>query len=60
MEGKCDWVEDEWDSSWHTSCANIFYFVDDGPKENQFKFCPFCGKNCVEIQLLKEMEDEED
>jgi len=28
---------------WETSCGNIFQFNVDGPNENHFKFCPYCG-----------------
>jgi len=42
----CFWVVDEtpWsDPIWQTTCDNIFEFTNDGPDENEFKFCPYCG-----------------
>jgi hypothetical protein len=39
----CTWQEDE-NNAWETSCGNIFEFFNDGPKQNKFKFCPYCGR----------------
>lgn len=39
---KCDWREDE-NGAWQTECKHLFEFINDGPEENKFKFCPFCG-----------------
>jgi hypothetical protein len=39
---RCDWKENE-DGQWPTGCGHCFDFIDDGPEENGFKFCPFCG-----------------
>jgi hypothetical protein len=38
--GECTWRED---CGWETSCGELFEFTADGPKENRFGFCPFCG-----------------
>ena len=44
----CKWVldPDEWcDSLWKMSCGEeLFRFEADGPHENRFKFCPYCGE----------------
>ena len=39
----CAWGKDE-DGIYQTDCGECFVFNDDGPKENGFKFCPYCGK----------------
>ena len=40
----CTWTEDE-NGPFSTYCNHSFYFEDgSGPKSNDFKFCPFCGK----------------
>ena len=39
----CLWVPDE-DGVWTSECNNKFFFDTDGPHENGFKFCPYCGK----------------
>ncbi len=43
---ECYWIEDhglDGDTLWQTTCANAFQFTADGPDENNFKFCPYCG-----------------
>jgi len=43
---ECYWIEDNTPNDsiiWQTTCANAFEFSADGPKENSFKFCPYCG-----------------
>jgi hypothetical protein len=39
----CQWKQDHDNGSWDTSCDNKFEFTNDGPKENEFSFCPYCG-----------------
>ena len=42
---RCTWTYRElygWDY-WDTACGNAFQFTADGPTENEFKFCPYCG-----------------
>jgi len=44
----CDWEED--DESYSTDCGQWFYFEYDGPEENGFKYCPYCGRELKEIK----------
>jgi hypothetical protein len=37
------------DEVWDTSCGNCFEFTVDGPHENSFAYCPYCGGR-IEIQ----------
>lgn len=39
----CAWTVEE-DGLWNTGCGNAFLFEVEGPHENGFKFCPYCGK----------------
>lgn len=39
----CAWIEDEM-GCWDAACGQSFEFYAEGPKENKFKFCPYCGK----------------
>ena len=50
----CEWTEDE-DGYWDTGCGELFQFNDDGPAENRFKFCPYCGG---ELKAVPIREDE--
>ena len=43
MSERCEWSEDD-DGVWETGCLNKFVFNDGGPPENDFEFCPYCGK----------------
>jgi len=36
------------DGCHETECGELFYFDYNGPKDNRFKFCPFCGKHIEE------------
>lgn len=51
MDEKCKWHKEDGDL--HVSgCGNSFYFEDwSTPLENDFSFCPFCGKPLEEIDL---------
>ncbi len=41
----CTWTwDDASENLWETSCAQLHEFIEDGPKENNYKFCPYCGK----------------
>ena len=39
----CTWSQDD-EGHWETSCKRMFSFSADGPAENEFAFCCFCGK----------------
>jgi rRNA maturation endonuclease Nob1 len=38
----CEWRETE-DGQWDTECEECFEFNNNGPKENNFIYCPYCG-----------------
>ncbi len=42
----CKWKED--DGFYATECEHGFYFNDDGIDENNFIYCPYCGKRIQE------------
>ena len=50
----CKWCKDgykwEYYEYWETGCDNLFQFHAGGPKENHFKFCPYCGKPIEEVR----------
>ncbi len=45
MSRYCGWrrVDSPEESYWDTTCGNAFEFMADGPMENKFKYCPYCG-----------------
>jgi len=48
-ETNCTWIiQDPHDQHiWETDCGEAFVFEVDGPEQNNFKFCPFCGKPII-------------
>lgn len=41
----CAWTPNhdlDWDH-WVTGCDQAFVFLDGGPRENQMRFCCYCG-----------------
>lgn len=47
----CTWQSDE-DSNWDTKCEQTFIFLDGGPVDNWFEFCPYCGGSLVEAKRV--------
>lgn len=47
MSDKCEWSRDPDDEQYETVCGHAFMFNDDGPLENGFKHCPYCGCEIV-------------
>jgi DNA-directed RNA polymerase subunit RPC12/RpoP len=46
----CTWkfYEDEWSSYYETNCGRAYVFDFGTLTENNYKFCPYCGKRIVE------------
>lgn len=42
-EKYCHWFYDEHDEMFNTDCGQSFVFFGGGPRENGFRFCPYCG-----------------
>ena len=56
----CEWAEiEEYDwTFWETDCCQSFQFTEGGtPTENDFAFCPYCGKVLSVKRLAKELKD---
>ena len=47
----CEWQEPDVMSEgiWETDCGNAHEFFVDGPVENGYKFCPYCGRRIVVV-----------
>lgn len=41
---ECDWLEDSSGEFWETRCGEAHCFITDGPRENRYAFCPYCGR----------------
>lgn len=46
-EASCSWKPDD-DGVFDTGCDNKFFFAEGTPTDNEFKFCPYCGKHLKE------------
>lgn len=40
----CEWKYNDTEYYWESSCDHLHIFMCDGPKENEYEFCPYCGK----------------
>jgi hypothetical protein len=48
------------DGEWNCSaCNNDFCFDADGPKENHYAYCAFCGAKIIEYVDYKDLLDDE-
>ena len=46
----CVWNEGFDYGIYNTQCGEAFEFTDGGPKENEFRFCPYCGRRLQEAK----------
>jgi len=40
----CKWKYTEPECAWEAECGGMFSFIDGGPRENKYNYCPRCGK----------------
>ena len=40
----CEWKYNDSEYYFESSCDHLHIFMSDGPKENAYEFCPYCGK----------------
>lgn len=48
---KCIWKEVngiDTDGVYETGCGNMFTIMEGNPRDNDFKYCPYCAKKIVE------------
>ena len=48
----CNWSEDE-DGYWETECGDMHCFLDGGPTENKYQFCPYCRGEIIENKFTQ-------
>lgn len=46
MIEECKWKKDinEEDEPWQTDCGTAFILITGSPKDNNYKYCPNCGR----------------
>lgn len=53
----CEWTQEMEDSDcWGTQCGRIWQFTEGGPRDNNAKFCLYCGGTLVEVPWTPEEE----
>lgn len=56
----CTWEQEGEDSErFNSDCGMSFYFEDGEPEENEFKFCPKCGKPLTVVMFDEEEDGDE-
>lgn len=40
----CLWDQNR-DGDWETSCDNIHSFIEGDVSENNYQYCPYCGRS---------------
>jgi hypothetical protein len=57
LQTPCVWEEDT-DGTWSSGCGEVSQFNDDGPEENNVRFCHGCG-HPVELRHYQEPEEDD-
>lgn len=39
----CAWRQDE-EGVWETACGEAHLFIEGNPRDNNHRFCPYCGR----------------
>ena len=56
---KCKWSQCEGaEEVYSTECGRMFEFTNDGPTENHFAHCPYCGGILVNLIELEQAFEE--
>jgi len=53
---ECEWTYDDVDYKWDSACGESWVFNDDGPAENNARFCQGCGGKIVIAARKAEIE----
>lgn len=46
----CEWKYNDTEYYWESSCDHLHIFMSDGPKENEYEYCPYCGKKIKVVE----------
>ena len=46
----CEWKYNDTEYYWESSCDHLHIFMSDGLKENEYEFCPYCGKKIKAVE----------
>ena len=46
----CEWKYKDSEYYFESSCEHLHIFMSDGPKENEYRFCPYCGNKIKVVE----------
>ena len=46
----CEWKYNDSEYYFESSCKHLQIFMSDGPEENEYRFCPYCGKKIKVVE----------
>ena len=46
----CEWKYNDSEYYFESSCKHLHIFMSDGPEENEYRFCPYCGKKIKVVE----------
>ena len=46
----CEWKYNNSEYYFESSCDHLHIFMSDGPKQNEYDFCPYCGKKIKVVE----------
>ena len=49
-DDECEWKYNDTEYYFESSCDHLHIFMSDGPKENEYKYCPYCGKKIKVVE----------
>ena len=49
MNETCTWTHDDDEGSWDAECGERWSITEGTPEENNFRFCPGCGRTVKTI-----------
>lgn len=44
----CEWTHDDYHDKWDTVCGNAHCFIDGTPYQNNYRWCPYCGRKLIQ------------
>lgn len=48
--GICEWTWEPFSDHYETDCGEGFQFMNGGVEQNNYEFCPHCGREIVEVK----------
>jgi hypothetical protein len=54
----CGWTENS-EGLWDTGCGHVFIFTEGDPRENEFKYCCFCGGKLEQSSYSEQLEEDD-